>query len=59
MISLIITLIVLGIIFYFISLIPMASPFPEIIKVIAVVLALLIILQFFGIATGIPAINLH
>lgn len=57
MISLIITLVVLGLIFYCIELIPMAAPFPTIIRVVAVIIALLIILQFFGITTGLPTLR--
>ncbi len=49
MITLLVTLVVLGLVFYCIGLIPMASPFPEIIKVVAIIIALLLILQFFGI----------
>lgn len=50
MLSLIATLIVIGVIFYFINLIPMASPFPEIIRVVAVLIAIVLILRAFGIA---------
>lgn len=48
-IGLLITLVVLGLIFYCIELIPMAAPFPTIIRVVAIIIALLIVLQFFGI----------
>lgn len=51
-ITLVITLIVLGLVFYCVSLIPMASPFPEIIRVVAVIIAILLLLQFLGITTG-------
>lgn len=47
-VSLIVLLVILGLVFYCIELIPMAAPFPTIIRVIAVILALLIVLQFFG-----------
>lgn len=49
MLSLIISLAVLGLIFYFIELIPMAAPFPTIIKVIAIVIAVVLVLQFLGV----------
>ncbi len=49
MITLLATLIVLGIIFYCIQLIPMASPFPEIIRIVAVLIAIVLILQMLGI----------
>lgn len=45
-------MIVLGIVFYFIGLIPMAEPFPVVIKVVAIIIALLLVLQFFGVHTG-------
>lgn len=48
-IGLLVTLVVLGLIFYCIELIPMAAPFPTIIRVVAIIIALLIVLQFFGI----------
>lgn len=48
--SLIITLIVLSVIFYFVSLIPMAEPFPTIIRAVAIIIALVLILQALGVA---------
>lgn len=52
MISFILTLVVLGLIFYCIQLIPMAAPFPTIIKVVVIIIAILMLLQFVGISTG-------
>lgn len=57
--SLIITLIVLGLIFYFIEMIPMAAPFPIIIRVIAILIAVVLVLQFLGVNTGIQTIQLN
>lgn len=57
--SLIITLIILGLVFYFINMIPMASPFPQIIKVVAVIIAVALILQWLGVYTGLPTMNLR
>lgn len=51
MISLITTLIILGLVFYFINMIPMAEPFPNIIRVVAIVIAIVIVLNFLGIQT--------
>lgn len=51
-VGLIITLVVLGLIFYCIELIPMAAPFPVIIRVVAIIIALLIVLNFFGLIGG-------
>ncbi len=57
MITLLIQLIILGVIFYFAEQIPMASPFPQIVRVVALVIGLVIILQFFGVYTGLPALR--
>jgi hypothetical protein len=56
-ISLVIALIVLGLIFYCVELIPMAAPFPTIIRVVALIIAVLILLQFLGINTGLPLVH--
>lgn len=47
--TLILTLIVLGVIFYFINMIPLADPFPAIIRAIAVIIAIVLVLQFLGV----------
>lgn len=57
MVSLILTLVVLGLVFYCISLLPMAEPFPTIIKVVAIIIAIVLLLQFLGIDTGIHTIR--
>lgn len=49
MLTLLATLIVLGIVFYVIGLIPMAEPFPQIIKIVAILIAVILILDFLGI----------
>lgn len=54
MMSLIVTLILLGLIFYFINMIPMSEPFPTIIRAVAVVIAIVLVLQFLGFNLGIP-----
>lgn len=51
-IQLVVNLVILGLVFYCIELIPMSSPFPQIVKVVAVLGAVLLVLQFLGIATG-------
>ncbi len=48
MISLLATLVILGLVFYIITLIPMAEPFPRIIQIVAILIAVVIILQFLG-----------
>lgn len=55
-ISLIIGLAVLGVAFYLISLIPMASPFPEIIRVVAIIIAVVMVLQALGFS-GLPTLR--
>lgn len=57
--SLIVSLVVLGLIFYFIEMIPLADPFPRIIKVIAIIIAVVLVLQFFGINLGLPTFNVR
>lgn len=54
--TLIITLIILGVIFYFVDMIPMAQPFPAIVKAVAIILALLLVLQALGVTVP---INIH
>lgn len=54
--SLILTLIIIGVIFYFIDLIPMASPMPQIIKAVMIILAIVLILNALGV-TGIPTLR--
>lgn len=51
-IGLIILLVILGLLFYCVELIPMAAPFPVLIRVVAVIIAILIILNFFAPALG-------
>lgn len=47
--TLILSLIVLGVIFYFIDMIPMAAPFPAIVKAVAVIIAIVLVLQYLGV----------
>lgn len=48
MLELIAALIILGIVFYLITLIPMAEPFPQIIRVVAIIIAVVLILNALG-----------
>lgn len=52
LISLIATLIVAGLIYWLITLIPLPSPFPEIIRVVVIIAVVLYLLQFLGIIGG-------
>lgn len=47
--TLILALIVLGVIFYFINMIPMAEPFPAIVKAVAIIIAVVLVLQALGV----------
>lgn len=49
MLELLATLVVLGLVFYIITLIPMAEPFPQIIRIVAIVIAVILILNALGI----------
>lgn len=57
MISLLVSLVIVGIIFYFIEMIPMAAPFPQVIRVVAILIAVLMVLSFLGV--NILPINLN
>lgn len=49
MLELLATLVVLGILFYLVNLIPMAEPFPQIIRIVAIIVAVVLILNALGI----------
>lgn len=53
MISLIITLVILGLAFWAITFLPIAEPFITIIKVVFIIIALIVLLQAFGVNTGV------
>lgn len=57
--SLIIALIILGLLFYFIEMIPLAQPFPQIIRAVAVIISVVLVLQWLGFSLGLPAVSLH
>lgn len=48
-ISLIVFVVVLGLIYWLVSLIPLPDPFPTIVKVLFILIAVLYILQMFGV----------
>ena len=52
MIILIASLIILGLIFWAVSLIPLPDPFPTKIKVLFIIIAVITLLNAFGISTG-------
>lgn len=57
MISLIITLILLGLAFWAISFLPIGEPFLTIVKVILIIIAVVAVLNAFGFSTGLPSIS--
>ncbi len=57
MISLIITIVILGLVYWAVSLIPLPDPFPTIVKILFILIAVMILLQAFGIPTGFPALR--
>jgi len=57
MISLLVTIVLIGLVYWIISLIPLPEPFPTIVKVLFIIIAVLAVLQAFGIYTGFPALH--
>ena len=58
-ITLIVYLIVLGLLYYLVSLIPLPAPFGQIVQVLFVLLAILVVLSAFGfVSGGLPHIRL-
>lgn len=47
--SLILTLIILGVVFYFVDMIPMGEPFPKVIRAVAIIIAVILVLQYLGV----------
>ena len=54
MISLLVTVIVLGLIFYCVQLIPMPAPFPLVVRILFILVLIFILLNAFGLASGLP-----
>lgn len=52
MISLVISLVVLGLVYWAVSFIPLPDPFPTIIKVLFIIIAVILLLNGFGVNTG-------
>lgn len=50
MISLLISLVIIGVVFYFINLIPMQAPMPQIVQAVMIILAVVLVIQFLGVA---------
>lgn len=57
MISLIVFIVVLGLIYWAVSLIPLPDPFPTVVKVLFIIIAVIAVLNAFGISTGLPTLK--
>ena len=55
MIELLAFIIVLGLIYWAVSLIPLPAPFPTIVQIIFILIAVVALLNFLGVHTGIPS----
>lgn len=53
MVNLIVEILVLGLVYWLVSLLPIPAPFNMIVKVVFVIIAILLILSAFGIYNGI------
>ena len=54
MIGIILTLVVLGLLYYCCTLLPLPEPFPTIIKIVFIILAILVLLQAIGLVSVYP-----
>lgn len=59
MIELLVTLCVFGVLLYLITLIPMDATVKQIIRVIAILILVLYVLQAFGVVSGIGSLRLR
>ena len=52
LVNLLITLVVLGVIYWLVSFIPLPAPFPQIVQGLFIILAIVVILSAFGVIPG-------
>jgi len=52
MTSLLISVILLGLLYWLVSLIPLPSPFPQVVRVLFIILLVLVVLSAFGLMPG-------
>ena len=57
-ITLIVSLILLGLIWWLVSMIPLPAPIGQIVQVLFILLAIFVVLSAFGIIPGVPLIKL-
>ena len=55
MVTLIVSIILLGLLYWVVSLIPLPSPFPRVVQVLFIILLVLMLLNAFGVSTGLPS----
>lgn len=49
MITLVVSLVVIGLLYYLVTLLPLPSPFPAVIRVIFILILIYVVLQAFGV----------
>jgi uncharacterized membrane protein YiaA len=57
MISLLLTLILIGVVIYLVGLIPMDARIMQLIRVVGIILAVLVVLDAFGVITGVMPVT--
>lgn len=57
--SIIATIVILGLIYWAVSLIPLPEPFPQIIRVLFIIIAVIYILSLFGVNVGLPLVPIR
>ena len=58
LVTLIVYLVLLGLVYWLVSLIPLPSPFPEIIRVLFIILAVVAVLSAFGVMPSLGRFHL-
>ena len=57
MIELLVFIVILGLCYWAVSLIPLPAPFPTIVQIIFIIIAVVALLNVFGFSTGLPTIR--
>jgi hypothetical protein len=55
--SLIVYVVVLGLLYWAVSLLPLPEPFPVVVKVLFIILLILVLLQAFGVSLWLPRLR--
>lgn len=59
MVTLIVTLVVLGLLFWLLTLLPLPDPFPTILKVVFILIAIYVVLGAFGVLPALSTGNVR